>query len=201
MEMNLHMPQDVESEAELMNLAAVPYQIISPGNNTSIIGIFQDSMLGSYRFTRPNIQFSSKDAMNLLMSFNKVKVDLLNKENKDDKITNFEILSQILPPLSIKMKNKQYDGDKENPSETNNIIEIKNGTYIRGQIDKGILGSGTKGLIHRICNDFGNMASADFIDDLQNIITDYMKQSAFSVGISDLIANKQTYEDTKIKGE
>ncbi|NBP58846.1 hypothetical protein EBU71_20340, partial [bacterium] len=64
MEMNLHMPQDVESEAELMNLAAVPYQIISPGNNTSIIGIFQDSMLGSYRFTRPNIQFSSKDAMN-----------------------------------------------------------------------------------------------------------------------------------------
>ena len=198
MEMNLHMPQDVESEAELMNLAAVPYQIISPGNNTSIIGIFQDSMLGSYRFTRPNIQFSSKDAMNLLMSFNKVNVDLLNKENKDDKITNFEILSQILPPLSIKMKNKQYDGDKENPSETNNIIEIKNGTYIRGQIDKGILGSGTKGLIHRICNDFGNMASADFIDDLQNIITDYMKQSAFSVGISDLIANKQTYENIGI---
>lgn len=192
------MPQDVESEAELLNLAAVPYQIISPGNNTSIIGIFQDSMLGSYRFTRPNIQFSVKDAMNLLMTFNKVNIELLNKENKDDKISNFEILSQILPPLSIKMKNKQYDGEKENPSESNNIIEIKNGTYIRGQIDKGILGSGTKGLIHRICNDFGNMASADFIDDLQNIITDYMKQSAFSVGISDLIANKQTYENIGI---
>ncbi len=30
-EMNLHMPQDVESEMELTNLAAVPYQIISPG--------------------------------------------------------------------------------------------------------------------------------------------------------------------------
>ena len=32
-EMNLHMPQDEESEAELKNLAAVPYQIISPANN------------------------------------------------------------------------------------------------------------------------------------------------------------------------
>jgi len=51
-EMNLHMPQDVESEAELRNLAAVPYQIVSPANNTSIIGIFQDSMLGCYQFTR-----------------------------------------------------------------------------------------------------------------------------------------------------
>ena len=55
--MNLHMPQDEESEAELKNLAAVPYQIISPANNQSIIGIFQDSLLGAFRFTRKGIQF------------------------------------------------------------------------------------------------------------------------------------------------
>ena len=59
-------------------------------------------------------------------------------------------------------------------------------------MEKGILGAGSKGLIHRICNDFGNMASADFIDNLQNIITDYMTSSAYSVGISDLIADKET---------
>ena len=52
MEMNLHMPQDPESESELKNLAAVPYQIISPANNSAIIGIYQDSMLGCYQFTR-----------------------------------------------------------------------------------------------------------------------------------------------------
>ena len=45
-EMNLHMPQDVEAETELRNLAAVPYQLISPANNSPIIGIYQDSMLG-----------------------------------------------------------------------------------------------------------------------------------------------------------
>ena len=64
MEMNLHMPQDPESESELKNLAAVPYQIISPGNNKSIIGIYQDSMLGCYRFTRDNIKFTRQQAMN-----------------------------------------------------------------------------------------------------------------------------------------
>ena len=48
--MNLHVPQDPESEAELKKLAAVLYQIISPGNNAAIIGIYQDSMLGAYLF-------------------------------------------------------------------------------------------------------------------------------------------------------
>ena len=67
MEMNLHMPHDPEAESELKNLAAVPYQIISPGNNAPIIGIYQDSMLGSYRFTREAINFTHKEAMNLLI--------------------------------------------------------------------------------------------------------------------------------------
>ncbi len=190
-EMNLHMPQDPESESELKNLAAVPYQIISPANNSAIIGIYQDSMLGSYRFTREQIDFTQKDAMNLLMMFNRINPSTLKKK-RNEKISNFEILSQIMPPLSLKVKNKQYDGDKDKSDTSNNIIEIIDGKYIRGQMDKGILGSGTKGLIHRVCNDFGNMASAQFIDDLQNIITEYMKQSAFSVGISDLITDSKT---------
>jgi len=192
-EMNLHMPQDPEAESELKNLAAVPYQIISPGNNAPIIGIYQDSMLGSYRFTREAINFTQKEAMNLLMMFNRVNpLALFGGKSVNDRISNFEVLSQILPPLSIKVKNKQFDGEKENIAESNNVVEIKDGHYLRGQMDKGILGSGTKGLIHRVCNSFGNMASAKFIDDLQNIVTEYMKQSAFSVGISDLITSSTT---------
>jgi DNA-directed RNA polymerase II subunit RPB1 len=189
--MTLHMPQDPESESELKNLAAVPYQIISPANNAAIIGIYQDSMLGSYRFTREQIDFTQKDAMNLLMMFNRVNTDALKKK-KNDRISNFEILSQILPPLTLKVQNGQFDSEKEQKDTSNNIIEIIDGKYIRGQMDKGILGSGTKGLIHRTCNDFGNMASSQFIDDLQNIVTEYMKQSAFSVGISDLITDEKT---------
>ena len=193
-EMNLHMPQDQESESELINLAAVPYQIISPANNSAIIGIYQDSMLGSYRFTRENIDFTQKDAMNLLMMFNRINPTNLKKK-LNERVSNFEILSQIMPPLTIKVKNKQYENDdKPNYETSNNIVEIINGKYIRGQMDKGILGSGTKGLLHRVCNDFGNMASSQFVDDLQNIITEYMKQSAFSVGISDLITDDKTNE-------
>jgi DNA-directed RNA polymerase II subunit RPB1 len=159
-EMNLHMPQDDESEAELRNLAAVPYQIVSPANNKCIVGIFQDSLLGAHQFTRENITFSKRDAMNLLMSIDNVNIDSLMKK---DEITSYDILSQILP----KYKTKVFKGE-------------------------GSFKSTVETILHRVCNDEGNMQCADFIDNFQNIITDYMKTSSFSVGISDLLSNDKT---------
>ena len=188
-EMNLHMPQDEESEAELKNLAAVPFQIISPANNQSIIGIFQDSLLGSYQFTRVGVKFDSRAAMNLLMALQTVNESMFS--NVDGNLSNFQILSQIMPPITLKYKTKQF-GEKEDYNTSNNVLEIRDGQYLRGQLDKAVLGSGTNGLIHRTCNDFNNMTSSKFIDDLQNIITEYMKVSSYSVGISDLIANAET---------
>ena len=69
-----------------------------------------------------------------------------------------------------------------------------------------MLGSGTKGILQRITNDFGNIRASKFIDDFQNIITDYMKTSSYSVGISDLISDQQTNQNivdviTKKKNE
>lgn len=195
-EMNLHMPQDPESEAELRNLAAVPYQIISPANNSSIIGIYQDSMLGCYQFTRPNIKFNPRDAMNILMMFNGVNERELLENIKDKGgITNFDILSQIMPPLSMKYKTKAFKDDKDDMKTSNAVIEIRNGKFIRGQIDKSVMGAGTKGLLQRVCNDFGNMASSKFVDDVQNVVTEYMKSAGFSVGISDLISDQKTNDE------
>jgi DNA-directed RNA polymerase beta' subunit len=187
-EMNLHMPQDMESDSELRNLAAVPYQIISPANNKPIIGIYQDSLLGCYRFTRKNIKFTPRDAMNLLMRFQKVDENIFADATK---ISNFQIMSQITPPITLNYKTKQFK-DGEDAKESNAVLEIRNGNYIRGQMDKGVIHDGAKGLIQRICNDYGNMAASNYIDDLQNVITEYMKSSCYSVGISDLIADEST---------
>ena len=59
-------------------------------------------------------------------------------------------------------------------------------------MDKSVLGSGSKGLIQTIFNDFNFNASANFIDNIQSIVTEYMKLSSFSVGISDLISDATT---------
>ena len=188
--MNLHMPQNELSETELRNLAAIPYQIISPSSNAPIIGIYQDSMLGSYQFTRQGIEFNPRQAMNLLMGY--ANIDMKDLRNKK-KITNFDILSQITPPISLKYKTKLFE-DGEDAAISNNVLEINNGKYLRGQADKGVFASGTKGILNRICNDFGNIACSNYIDDLQQVITEYMKTSAYSVGISDLVSDRKTTE-------
>jgi len=178
--MNMHLPQNVLAETELRHLAAIPYQVLTPVGPGPLIGIYQDSLLGSFRFTRPNLKLTARDAMNLLMMFPRVDVKKL-LENKD-RLTSFDILSQIMPELTLKYK------------KDDNVLEIRNGHYVSGQLEKSMLGASTRGILHRIYNDFGPFATTNFIDDLQNVITEYMKTSSFSVGISDLIANKVTQE-------
>jgi DNA-directed RNA polymerase II subunit RPB1 len=188
-EMNLHMPQDVESEMELKHLAAVPYQLISPANNKTIVGIFQDSLLGIYQFTRDDVSFTRREAMNLLMNFNNVDIEKFN--DGPDRVSPLSILSQITPPISLKYKTKLFE-DGEDVKTSNNVLEINNGEVKRGQFEKGVLGDGSRGILQRVCNDFGHMAASDYIDNLQNIVTEFMKTQSYSVGVSDLIANNKT---------
>jgi DNA-directed RNA polymerase beta' subunit len=188
--MNMHMPQNVLAETELRHLAAIPYQIISPASNAPIIGIYQDSLLGSYRFTRPNIKLTPRHAMNLLMMYSKVDVKALREVG--NKLTSYDVLSQIMAPITLVYKTKFFGDNEDFNTSLANVLEIRNGKYIRGQIEKGVLGATTKGILHRTFNDYGPMACSNFIDDLQNIITEYMKTSSYSVGVSDLIADKAT---------
>jgi len=193
MEMNMHMPQNILAETELRLLASTTTQIVSPSSNVPIISIYQDSLLGSYRISREGVKFSAREAMNLLMAYPNVNPATLFARSKKE-VTNFELLSQIMPPLTLKYKTKLWDADKkEDPATSNNYLEIYNGRYIRGQIEKSVLGGASKGILHRICNDYGKKTAAEFIDNLQNIVTEYMKVSSYSVGVSDLMSNRETH--------
>ena len=193
-EMNMHMPQDSEAEAELRYLANVPNQIISPGNNKPIIGIFQDSLIGSFLFTRSNQSVSKKEAMNLLMKTDCFKNTTLfdNNKNKNDKFSHFDVLSQILPNISLKYKTSLFEKSGDSYEDSNFVLDIQNGIMKRGQFDKGVLGSSSKGILHRVLKDYDVGSCHRFIDNLQGIITEYMKTTGFSVGISDLIADQLT---------
>ena len=90
--MNMHMAQSTLAETELRHLAAIPYQMISPSSNSPIIGIYQDSLLGSYRFTRPDIKFTPREAMNLLMMFPRVDTEALRNKKE---ISSFDVLHYL----------------------------------------------------------------------------------------------------------
>ena len=60
--------------------------------------------------------------------------------------------------------------NSKNYKSSNNVLQITNGKYVKGNLEKGCLGSSTRGILHRIYNDFGSKACSNFIDDFQNII-------------------------------
>ena len=110
-EMNMHMPQNILAETELRELAAIPYQAISPASNAPIIGIYQDSLLGSYRLTRPNIDFTPLEAMNLLMMYPHVRPEELRKED-GKKLSSFEVLVANYAAFECYIQNKEFQRRK-----------------------------------------------------------------------------------------
>jgi DNA-directed RNA polymerase II subunit RPB1 len=64
--MNMHVPQSKQSQVEVVELAAVPKQIMSPGTNAPVIGIVQDTLIGSYMFTHQTNYLSENDVRDLV---------------------------------------------------------------------------------------------------------------------------------------
>ena len=101
-----------------------------------------------------------------------------------------KIISYIIPKnINLTMENASYDNN--NNPKLNKVI-IKNGELISGALDKGIFTKTSKGLIHTIFNDLGPIRTKNFIDDLQKLATNFLLIEGFSIGIGDMIADKET---------
>jgi len=105
--MNLHAPQSVEAATELREIAAVPLQIVSPRESVPIVSVVQDTLVGANRFTRPNVFFTRKEAFNLLIHAKRWEGQLPPPVRTDPQPlwSGQQILSALLPPVSLQMAN------------------------------------------------------------------------------------------------
>ena len=189
-EMNLHCPQSYEASIELAEIAAVSKQIITPRHAKPVIGIVQDTLIGSYRITQPNVEFTRREFMNMMMwnkNFDGVVPKPATTNGEKQRYNGKQVISQILPPLNMEMGNSRYDDDKKN-----NLVKINEGVIEEGIFDKDIFSKPSKGIIHTTFKDYGPKETVHFIDCMQNTIEQFLIYNGFSVGISDLIADEQT---------
>ena len=68
-EMNMHVPQSIQTSIELRQLARVPSQIISPRMNGPIIVLVQDMLLGMYRITNDGVYFNEQEMMEMIIYY------------------------------------------------------------------------------------------------------------------------------------
>lgn len=178
-EMNMHVPQSIQTQTELRCLASVLYQIISPGDCKPVISIVQDTCLGVYRISNEkDILFSVRDYMNIMMNNTKFNGFI----DKDKKTYNgLDLINSILPNVSYIKENMQ----------------IKDGIMSFGVLNKKVFNDKSMGLIHRVFNDYGPHSCQKFIDNIQFIVSQYLIRTGFSVGISDIILD----DEIKIKSK
>ena len=203
MEMNAHIPQSYEAQVELEEIAAVPHHIITPRHAKPMIGVYQDTLVGSYRLTRPGIQFTRSEFMNLMM-WNKrfdgnMPVARAGEEGRQ-RWTGQQVLGALLPPINIEMGNKSFDSEKDTKA-SDNYVRIVQGDIEQGVVDGDIYMKPSKGIIHVTYNDCGSKDTVDLLDALQNTVENFLVLNGFSVGISDLIADEDTKKqiDAKIQ--
>ncbi len=191
-EMNAHIPQSYEASTELSEIAAVPHQIVTPRHAKPLIGIVQDTLVGSYRITRPQVNFTRREFMNMMM-WNKrfegvVPEGAVREEGKPARYTGQQVLSQLMPPINMEMGNGLYKDKKEKE----NFVKIREGEVLQGVFDKDIFSKPSKGIVHVTFRDHGPTATVNFIDSMQNTVEQFLVYNGFSVGISDLIADEET---------
>lgn len=189
-EMNMHVPQSLEAQVELEDIAAIPYHIITPRHAKPLIGVYQDTLVGSYRLTRPGVNFTKREFMNLMM-WNKRFDGAMPAPRDNSRYTGQQILSALLPSVNIEMGNKAYDGEKDS-KDSLNFVKIIQGDIKHGIIDDDIYMKPGKGIIHTTYNDYGPKETAQLLDALQSTVESFLVMNGFSVGISDLVADEDT---------
>ncbi len=164
-EMNVFVPQTIQSVVELSMLANVTSLIISPRNTEPIIELRQDGVLGSYLFTEKEQELTFNRIMKTLMVTQNINIEDIPKKIS----STYELMSYLLPKINISSK-----------------VKVENGKFLSGKAGADILND-VNGFLGTIYDQYGGEVTKDFIDNLQKVILSWLQKKGFSVGIKDCI--------------
>jgi DNA-directed RNA polymerase subunit A' len=182
-EMNLHVLQTEESQAEAKLLMEVQNHIRSPRFGGPIVGCTEDHMSGTYMLTRNKTVLSREEAFKLLSSCG-VVADLPSKKT----FTGKEVFSYLLPKgLHVEFKAKACGCEKcvKGTCENDGYVVIKNGKLERGVIDSKAVKSEDGKLIDVIEKEYGTEAAHKFIDQVSKIAIKFLDKYGFTIGVDD----------------
>jgi DNA-directed RNA polymerase II subunit RPB1 len=190
-EMNMHVPQSLQTYIELKELTLVPTQIISPTNCKPIIYMVQDTLMGSYLMTKGDCYVSKQKFYNLMMNIAHFDGHIdrpLKMQGNVPLWSGKQLFSTVLPDITMEKPNKQ-----------NKLVVIKNGKLEEndGYMDDVLLGNSFSGLIQNIYNFYGPNGCKNFIDSTQRLVNRWLEDNSFTIGFGDCIPNREAKQKTK----
>lgn len=176
--MNLHLPRSATSKYETKDILNVKKQFINPQSNKPCMGSIMDASLGLKMFCEDNIWLDKNEVVNLMCHIPNFTGMLPSPSDKTNVLwSGKQVFSMILPKL-----NYYERGDN---GEIKTLIQ--KGKFLKGSISKRMIGTGSRGLIQIIYNDFGPNETRDFLSNIQILMCHWLKTVGFSVGIKDVV--------------
>ncbi|MEM3180801.1 MAG: DNA-directed RNA polymerase subunit A' [Candidatus Micrarchaeaceae archaeon] len=179
-EMNLHVPQSLEAQAEAKHLLAVQKQVFSPRDGRAIITGEQDAIVGLYLLTNDNTYLDITEASHLLSL---VGITELPKEAKKGLYSGKSIFSMLLP--------KDFDYSEKKGSS---IFKISKGILETGVITKSTLGEGSN-LLVAIGKRYDETVLKKFITNSARMGYAFATLAGVTIGIREYVLDKSIEEE------
>ncbi len=185
-EMNMHVPQTLEAQAEARLLMNISTSIISPRNGLPVVVALEDVLIGVYELTKDDSYYTKDEAARLLAS---IGVYELPKESKKGLYFGKDIFSMMLrDDLDF-----EYT-DKKNPK---NNATISKGKLVKGHVSSKLIGKRGALLLY-IYNKYGPEEAKKFLDDVSKLAGRAVYTFGMSISMRDYYEGSLGGEREKI---
>uniref|UniRef100_A0A915EB24 DNA-directed RNA polymerase subunit n=1 Tax=Ditylenchus dipsaci TaxID=166011 RepID=A0A915EB24_9BILA len=181
-EMNLHLPQSLETRAEISEIAMVPRQLITPQANKPVMAAQTDGFVDELAdldgkipkpaILKPKALWTGKQLFTLMIpgTVNCLRTHSTHPDDEDS--GPYKWIS---------------------PGDTKVLIE--NGELISGIICSKTVGKSAGNLLHVVTLELGYEVAANFYSHIQTVVNAWLLAEGFTIGIGDTIADSSTYKD------
>lgn len=187
--------QSEDAKIEASIVSHVDQFMISHKNSTPIIGQVQDSIIGLAQLSNSNVKYNKLSAMRAI---GKTKLNPIFNKNE---YTGADLITMSLAgdDISINFTKKPTVFKDENHlpfitplyKKEDRSVEIKNGVYIGGILDKAsIAGGASGGLYHIIYSQYGPRKSLNCIFNMQQLGIAHLQNEEFTVCYGDILPDK-----------
>ncbi|KXB03482.1 DNA-directed RNA polymerase subunit A' [candidate division MSBL1 archaeon SCGC-AAA261F19] len=192
-EMNVHLPQSKEAQAEARLLMRVQEQILSPRFGAPVIGGIQDHITGLYLLTSKQTRLNREEAQQIL-AFAGIDPDLPEpsvKEDGGEYWTGKQIFSILLPDgLNLTYKASICENcqtcDEEN-CDIDAYVVIRDGKLLHGVVDAASIQAMSRcEILDRIVKKHGVSRAREFLDKTTRLAIYFVHRFGFTTDLSDV---------------